>query len=172
MGLMLFPRYKERVLCYLLSHAVAWHSIPARIVLLSSLKKVVNRAKLQTILPLVLTAIGGKDPSIIKNETYMELLIEPFDKTVAPDLVEPGSNFWSAFIASAKIIFSNGLCLLLHEITFESDFHCRDSAATENIATAIIRRPFRRPYTAIASGDMCFASSMCRCNGLSSSLFS
>ncbi|KIJ26855.1 hypothetical protein M422DRAFT_272002 [Sphaerobolus stellatus SS14] len=65
--------YKERVLCYLLSHAVAWNCVPARRVILSNLRKVTRAVKLEMLLSLLAQSVLSSDhPLLAQDERHTQ----------------------------------------------------------------------------------------------------
>jgi U3 small nucleolar RNA-associated protein 10 len=106
--------YKQRVLCYLLSHIIIWRSTHARVVLLEMLKYVPNRIKLQMLLPLLQAVSTGEQVQRMFNAedsidvTYIQLLIGVYDVTTAPDLNETGSGSWITFVRLIRFAFGSG----------------------------------------------------------------
>ncbi|KAF8525719.1 armadillo-type protein [Gautieria morchelliformis] len=103
--------YKQRILCYLLSHAIAWNSISARVGLLEILKNIPHRVKLHMLLPLIQTIVSGDQVCLWDMEdkplgaAYLQLLLGAYDRTAAPELTEPGSGSWTTFIKLVRFAF-------------------------------------------------------------------
>lgn len=83
--------------------------------ILHALKNVAHMAKLQMLLPLIQTLVSGDPTRFALDEehqwmgsTYLQLLIEIFDDTAAPDLNEVGSGSWSTFIRLARFTLADG----------------------------------------------------------------
>ncbi|KAF8515684.1 armadillo-type protein [Hysterangium stoloniferum] len=110
--------YKQRVLCYLLSHITTWSSIHARVVLLGMLKNISNRVKLHMLLPLVQVVSTSEQVQRIADAedsvcaAYHRLLFGVYDVTTAPDLNEIGSGSWIIFVRLIRSAFGNGSFLL------------------------------------------------------------
>ena len=106
-------RHKRRVLCYVLSHAIAWNSVHARVELLEILRNVPHRVKLPMFLPLVQSIVSG-DHTLWDDEhkaiapAYFQLMLEAYDATVIPELIEQGSGSWSTFVRLMRLTFTNG----------------------------------------------------------------
>lgn len=97
----------------MLSHAIAWNSIRARVELLDILKNVSHRVKLHMFLPLIRSIVSGDqilwvDEHKAIGAAYLQLLIEAYDTTVISDLIEQGSGSWSMFVRLMRLTFTSG----------------------------------------------------------------
>ncbi|KAF8578875.1 ARM repeat-containing protein [Ramaria rubella] len=106
--------YKQRVLCYILSHATTWISVRARVSLLETLRYVPHRVKLQMFLPLIQSVASGDHKPLPWHEKdkalgaiYFELLLKAYDRTVIPELIETGSGSWSTFVRLIRFTFTD-----------------------------------------------------------------
>jgi hypothetical protein len=66
------------------------------------------------LLPLVQSFVSGDQARLWDTErkaldaAYLQLLLEAYDKTVAPALNEPGSGSWATLIRLVRLVFTDG----------------------------------------------------------------
>ncbi|EMD35136.1 hypothetical protein CERSUDRAFT_107124 [Gelatoporia subvermispora B] len=99
--------YKQRILCYLLSHVIASHLPYMKLLLLDSLKAVSSSVKLQMLLPsiqkLVQNVPEGHDEFF---EQFASLSFRSFDATVVSYLESEGSS-WSTFEQVLRLCYED-----------------------------------------------------------------
>ncbi len=96
-------RYKQRILCFLLSHVVCLPSKQAKVDLLRSLKEVHNRVKLQMLAPLLKECLKtGED--LLQEETCDVVLLSltSYDTTCVKDLGADQSPSWALLLDCVK----------------------------------------------------------------------
>lgn len=93
-SLTLSPRYKKRVLCYLLSHVNALVSQSMQIALLQSVGSVTDKAKLQLLLPTVQKLLL---PNQEQREDLLLELLRSFNESAARELNDTNKPFWKVY---------------------------------------------------------------------------
>ncbi len=88
--------YRQRVVCFLTSHAITWRNAPARTDLLLALRRVSDPGKLALLLPLVeLLHLSHSTPSSPPSlEVYPRLLLEVFGQECAGVINEDNNCAW------------------------------------------------------------------------------
>lgn len=94
---------RNRVLCYVLSHAVCWDSLHARTALLRAVHRVAAPCKLQTLLPLVEASVAAPLPAEPRRDTYLDLLFACYEG----GSIERSS--WAAFLQALQSDAPSGL---------------------------------------------------------------
>ncbi|OCH90866.1 hypothetical protein OBBRIDRAFT_729952 [Obba rivulosa] len=100
--------YKQRILCYLLSHVNASHLPHMRLWLLDSLKEISSSVKLQTLLPSIQALLQhvpeGQD---VFFEEFTSLSFRSFDTSVASDLDSAEGSHWNTFKQVLRLCYEN-----------------------------------------------------------------
>lgn len=84
----LFCSFRQRILCAILSHAVAWVDLPARETLLRSTAGVLDGTKLSLGLPLLQEILSGVDLPV----EYYEAIFLLLDESAGPTLSSSESS--------------------------------------------------------------------------------
>ncbi|KAG8912993.1 snoRNA-binding rRNA-processing protein utp10, partial [Tulasnella sp. 417] len=96
-------QHQQRIICFLLSHAVSWRDFSSTLQLLSSVKAVSEKAKLPFVLSLVEDALSFKKSETLsvvderRQAEYFSVLLSSFDKASAPILNAQASQGWAVF---------------------------------------------------------------------------
>ncbi|KDQ16943.1 hypothetical protein BOTBODRAFT_144298 [Botryobasidium botryosum FD-172 SS1] len=101
--------YKQRVLCYLVSHIVFWQSVSARVTLLKSIRHVSDPAKLVMLHPLIESLVGQdkEGRQLLRgvpesdSAEYFALLFETYDKSAIAHLGD-ASDHWATLLAALR----------------------------------------------------------------------
>ncbi|KAI9060150.1 hypothetical protein FKP32DRAFT_1760434 [Trametes sanguinea] len=93
--------YKQRILCYLLSHVNACPLPDVKAALLKSLDGVSSEAKVQVLMPSVDRLLAGKvEETLPSSQVYQDLATYAagaFDVSAAPDLNDHDKNTWTVY---------------------------------------------------------------------------
>jgi U3 small nucleolar RNA-associated protein 10 len=106
------PRYKRRLLCFLLSHVIA-HPFPsARISLLRSVEDVADFSKSHLLLPVVkdLTQGSASVSQMFGSsfEEYTSLVVAGFLSTIPAVLGNPDNDeIWRTFVGNLRLYFQS-----------------------------------------------------------------
>ncbi|KAI0830231.1 hypothetical protein BC628DRAFT_1357002 [Trametes gibbosa] len=104
--------YKERVLCFLLSHVNSCPLVDVKAGLLKSLDGVSNEVKAQVLVPTLealLSEQGVQD--VVSNKVHQDLAtyaVSAFDATVAPDINDPEKTMWTLYERVLLTALKNG----------------------------------------------------------------
>jgi U3 small nucleolar RNA-associated protein 10 len=107
-----FISYKQRVMCFLLSHVNAACSPVAKVALLHILKGVSDKVKAQVLLPTIQEFV--QEPVSTRSEIFERhsqefymLIMSCFDASVCNDLNDKSSSLWPVFLLSLRHCFSS-----------------------------------------------------------------
>ena len=90
-------RYKQRILCYLLSHSISCPSLHMSINILEILQQVSDAVKLETLLPSIkihLAQTSHQQADAKLKLQYLGIALNAFDSSVAKDLNNEKSEAW------------------------------------------------------------------------------
>ena len=90
-------RYKQRVLCFLLSHVNGCHLVNAKVQLLEAIQGVSSSAKAQTLEPTIQSVLNGEFAAWDGHQQLAALVASTFDESVATDLNDPDKNAWAVY---------------------------------------------------------------------------
>ncbi|KAG9044794.1 snoRNA-binding rRNA-processing protein utp10 [Tulasnella sp. UAMH 9824] len=96
-------QHKQRIICFLLSHSVAWRDFSSTLQLLSSVRAVSEPAKLPFVLSLIEEVLSSKFPEALtaveerRRGEYFSVLLSSFDKVSASILNTQASQEWTIF---------------------------------------------------------------------------
>ena len=112
-------RYKQRVLCYLLSHANSCPLLNVKFALLNSLAMVTNEAKAPMLLPTIETLFGMQDVSVERFQSLATLTVSAFDESSAAELNVAEKPTWNAYEKLLVISLTDGMphCIRLSSTT-------------------------------------------------------
>lgn len=109
------PRFKHRVICYLISHAVACHLPQVRDSILRSLKDAPNVSKASMLIPVFRevfeTSQGVTIPATV-DQGFLVALVRAFDKNAARSLNDEEA-LWKIFTEVLRACLTNGSCLMV-----------------------------------------------------------
>ena len=118
-------RYKQRVLCYLLSHIDALASPDAQLVLLRAIENVSDPVKAQLLLPTIKKLVQPTTRTEILNDIYGDhlkeftaLVFSSFDNSIANDLNETNDDLWPTFLLCIDHCFKSGVLIVLVRVNF------------------------------------------------------
>lgn len=106
-------RYKNRVLCYLLSHINAHSLSTAQLALLKSISAGSDVAKAQLLAPTIRSLVSGQLDdyfNAVDLEEFARLLAATFDESVASELNNAQSVLWDVFCLTLRYCFRSGMC--------------------------------------------------------------
>jgi U3 small nucleolar RNA-associated protein 10 len=113
-------RYKQRVLCYFLSHVDAIASPGAQLVLLRSIKNVSDPVKAQLLHPTINKLVQPTTRRETLNDIYgihlkefTALVFSSFDQSIANDLNETHDDLWPTFLLCIDYVFKSGMLIVL-----------------------------------------------------------
>jgi U3 small nucleolar RNA-associated protein 10 len=113
-------RYKQRVLCYLLSHIDAIASPDAQLVLLRAIKNVSDPVKAQLLHPTIRKLVQPTTRKETLNDIYgvhlkefTALVLSSFDQSIANDLNETRDDLWPTFLLCIDHCFKSGMLIVL-----------------------------------------------------------
>lgn len=90
-----YCRYKRRILCYLLSHVIAWPTISLKLALLACTSSVQDASKLSLIAPLIQELSTGNTESLLagldrtQRQIYINGLLSGFHYMEASSIASP-----------------------------------------------------------------------------------
>jgi U3 small nucleolar RNA-associated protein 10 len=105
-------RYRQRVLCFILSHVNATGSSSAKLALLRSLASVSDSVKAELLVPTMQSLI--RDPSTVHGQATLFgpcaedlaiLVVSSFDDSAANDLNDQESLLWAVFLRVLRHYF-------------------------------------------------------------------
>ena len=89
--------YKQRVLCYLLSHINGCPLINVKVALLKIVDGVSSLAKVQALGPTIEAVLGGGFAQQDEHAELAALVVSAFDTSSAADLNDPDKPCWSVY---------------------------------------------------------------------------
>jgi len=95
------PSFKHRVMCYLVSHAVACPSLQVRAGILKSLKDVPDASKASMLIPVFersFETLGNVGDSTTVDQEFFVTLARAFDKNAAKALNDKEGALWQIFV--------------------------------------------------------------------------
>ena len=111
---MLLTRYRQRILCYILSHVNGCQLPNARISLLQAIEDISDSVKSRTLLP-ALHALTDDTASEklrgtfgLRFEEYSTLVVSSLDSSAVPDLNDSTINLWLTFLSLIRSQFRPG----------------------------------------------------------------
>ncbi|KAM6493306.1 hypothetical protein JOM56_011440 [Amanita muscaria] len=140
--------YRNRVLCYLLSHVRSLSLPTAQIGLLKLLEGISDRAKARILSPIIGTVTSvDKQVYTGAQEELVSLCIATFDSSIASDLNEPQSTMWSLYEAIIRRYFSSGEPSQLRVISscLEELFPCLSQERKVTLSELILEIGARDP---------------------------
>ncbi|GJJ09338.1 hypothetical protein Clacol_003560 [Clathrus columnatus] len=104
--------YKEKVLCYLLSHVMTWEDLDARVILLGMLRNISHEVKLQMLVPALRVIVFENQLQLFGSTQgsgfqYWQLLLSAYDLKAVPELSDPSSNIRDLFIKLVTASFKD-----------------------------------------------------------------
>ncbi|KAJ3530702.1 hypothetical protein NM688_g7673 [Phlebia brevispora] len=103
--------YKERILCYLLSHAVVCPLPEVKMSLLRSVQEISSKAKSQMLQPVLEALSSDKTASQLAEllgpsyEDFASMVVASIDSTVREQLNRKTDNLWSVYQATLRYFF-------------------------------------------------------------------
>ena len=107
-------RYKERIICYLLSHVNCCTLRPLKLSLLRSLEQVSSPAKPQILLP-VAEKLAADAKSIERDgdeEAFISLVLASLDESSVETLNERSGKAWATYTKIVQSFFQSGTYVL------------------------------------------------------------
>lgn len=105
--------FKHRVICYLISHAVACRLLHVRASILKSLKDVPDASKASMLIPVFKESFGASEvlavPAIADQE-FLVVLVRAFDKNSAKALNDKEGVLWQIFLGVLRACLIKGEC--------------------------------------------------------------
>lgn len=135
-----FVSYKQRIICYLLSHVTCCAHLPLKLSLLRSLEQVSSPAKPQVLLP-VAEKMAADDELTKRDsdsEAFVSLVLASLDGSSINTLNERSGKPWATYVKIVQSFFGPGM----HVATSSTGFY-----------SALYR------YIAIRQGRSCCLSS-------------
>lgn len=108
-----FPSFKHRVICYLVSHAVACKLPQVRASILKSLKDVSDASKAPMLVPVFKHSFGTSEYVTIPapaDQEFLLALARAFDKNAAKALNDKEGELWQIFVRVLQTCLAKGEC--------------------------------------------------------------
>ena len=105
--------FKHRVICYLVSHAVACHLPHIRASILKSLRDVPDVSKASMLISVFKECFEGSEGVTILttvDQEFLEALVRAFDKNSAKDLNDKEGALWQIFTKVLRACLIKGEC--------------------------------------------------------------
>ncbi|TDL26887.1 hypothetical protein BD410DRAFT_763071 [Rickenella mellea] len=103
-------KFKQRVLCFLLSHIVSCATMTTKLVLMTTIRHVRDFTKVQMLAPLVRVAVesqSGTGATAAESE-FFTLVLSSFDATCSKDFNIPTSDMWSLYLSALQHFYMPG----------------------------------------------------------------
>lgn len=101
--------HKHAMVCFIVSHILCIDSLPSRLVLLQSLSRVSDAAKLEMLLPLIREVVEGNVATatnglrnVEDRELYLELLFASYDRGCRDVVEQAASGAWPLYLKALE----------------------------------------------------------------------
>ncbi|KAF8315807.1 hypothetical protein DL93DRAFT_2154983 [Clavulina sp. PMI_390] len=137
---------KEKILCYLTSHIVAFADVSSRLSLLRSVAETHDSAKLVTLRPRIEQLLNDTDSATIPRD-YVALLIACFNGSAKAELINNSAPYWTLFMELGKAWTSPSESPLLQLYLRQAELLYQHIEASQRIelATVLIEKATMSP---------------------------